>query len=229
MTTQRKKRQTKRNFVPAAVEPRNERQAELLTLLESHPSVIALGPAGTGKTFISTCFAASQLIAKRTSHLIIARPIVGVGNTLGLLPGSLNRKLEPWSRPMVEALKRHMGERHWEDAQQNGSIEVTSLEHVRGLTYDDAIMIIDEAQNTTPREMKAFLTRIGQSSRVIILGDHSQSDLNGPNGLDWCMQSVRNGWAPSTGTVEFLHEDIVRSELCKEWAFAFDQMAKAVK
>jgi phosphate starvation-inducible protein PhoH and related proteins len=121
-------------------------------------------------------------------------------------------------------LKEHMGERHWEEAEANSTIEVTSLEHIRGLTYDDSIMIIDEAQNTTPREMKAFLTRIGQGSRVIICGDVTQSDLSGENGLQWCLKAVENSWAPSTQVVEFTSADIVRSELCKEWQIAFDKI-----
>jgi phosphate starvation-inducible PhoH-like protein len=141
-----------------------------------------------------------------------------------LLPGSLKRKLEPWARPLVEALKRHLGERRWDDAQTEESIEITSLEHIRGLTYDDSIMIIDEGQNTTPQEMKAFLTRIGQGSQVIVCGDLSQSDLRGSNGLAWCVEASINGWVPSTKVVEFTHDDIVRSELCKEWQLAFDKM-----
>lgn len=222
--TQRKKRQTVRNFVPTAIQPKNKRQADLLEKLQTCSSLIVVGPAGTGKTFLSTCFAASQLTARRTANIVIARPIVGVGSSVGFLPGSLNRKLEPWSRPLTEALKRHMGPRHWEEAIANAAIEVTSLEHVRGLTYDDSIMIIDEAQNTTPREMKAFLTRIGDKSRVIICGDSSQSDLAGETGLQWCIEAFKKNLVPSTSIVEFTHDDIVRSALCKEWALAFDKV-----
>lgn len=222
--TQRKKRQAVRNFVPTPLTPKNARQADLLETLQKCASVISIGPAGTGKTFLSTCFASSQLIAKRTSSIVIARPIVGVGASVGFLPGSLNRKLEPWSRPLTEALKRHMGTRHWDEAIANAAIEITSLEHVRGLTYDDSIMIIDEAQNTTPREMKAFLTRIGENSRVIICGDESQSDLSGESGLQWCIRAYNEGFTPSSRVVRFSHEDIVRSALCKEWALAFDNL-----
>lgn len=219
----RKQRQERRNYVPKELEPRTPNQAKLLKTLAYNDSVITIGPAGTGKTFLTTCYAARALSLHQYAGVVIARPLVGVGKTSGFLPGSLQRKLEPWSRPLIEALKQHLGPKFDEFAEH---IEIGSLEHIRGLTYDSTIMIMDEAQNSTIREMKAFLTRIGDESKVFICGDHSQSDLNEESGLDWAIRAFRDGLVPSTEMVEFTHEDIVRSYLCKEWATAFDTLSR---
>jgi phosphate starvation-inducible PhoH-like protein len=219
----RKQRQERRNFVPKTLVPKNETQAELLKTLAASESVIVTGPAGTGKTFLTTCYAARALSLHQYAGIVIVRPLVGVGKTSGFLPGSLQRKLEPWSRPLIEALKEHLGPKYEEAAE---SIEIGSLEHVRGLTYHNTIMIMDEAQNSTVREMKAFLTRIGEESKVFICGDHSQSDLNEDSGLHWAIRAFKERLVPSTDMIEFTHEDIVRSYLCKEWATAFDTLSK---
>lgn len=219
----RKQRQERRNYVPQALEPKTQTQSRLLKALSQRDSVIAIGPAGTGKTYLLTCHAARELILHRFLKIVIARPLVGVGKTSGFLPGTLQRKLEPWSRPLIEALKVHMSVKFDDYAED---IEIGSLEHIRGLTYDNCIMIMDEAQNSTVREMKAFLTRIGENSKVFICGDHRQSDLNETTGLDYAIKAVNLGLTPSTELIEFSHEDIVRSYLCKEWASAFDTLSQ---
>ena len=223
----RKQRQLERNWQPPQIETLTQRQATYLGLLNDHDCTIAAGPAGTGKTYVACAWAGSQLKAKEFHQLILARPNVGVGRTLGMLPGRKEQKLDPWARPLVEALKSQMGSKRYQEALTKGEIKIEALEHIRGLTFDNAVMIIDEAQNTTPTEMKAFLTRIGEDSSVIICGDGSQSDLDRQNnGLAWAQRAIARGYVPDAGLIEFDHDDVVRSELCKQWGEAFDKLER---
>jgi len=221
----RKQRQLERNWQPPQIETLTQRQATYLGLLNDHDCTIAAGPAGTGKTYVACAWAGSQLKAKEFHQLILARPNVGVGRTLGMLPGRKEQKLDPWARPLVEALKSQMGSKRYQEALTKGEIKIEALEHIRGLTFDNAVMIIDEAQNTSVAEMKAFLTRIGQHSSVIISGDESQSDIHSTqNGMAWALRAVEWGLVPDVGHVQFTHDDVVRSELCKQWGLAFDTL-----
>lgn len=227
----RKKRQERRNSEragPVAIQPKTPKQATYLDALKHCDSVLAIGPAGTGKTYLAAAFAAAELHARNCSQVILTRPLIGVeGKTMGFLPGNVAKKMEPWSRPLVEAFKRHMGTAAYEKAALDGSIEVMALEHLRGLTFDDAVVIIDEAQNTSPLEMKAILTRLGEHSRLIICGDQSQSDLKGAEtGLAWAVEAVDRGLVPDVVLIEFHHADTVRSARCAQWAAAFDVLAK---
>lgn len=223
--SKRKQRQAERNWQPPQIETLTQKQATYLGLLNDFDCTIATGPAGTGKTYVACAWAGSQLHAKEFRHVVLARPNVGVGRTLGMLPGRLEQKIAPWARPLAEAFKQQMGSKRYEDAIKDGSIQIQAIEHIRGLTFDQTVMIIDEAQNTTPAEMKAFLTRVGQDSVVIISGDESQSDIHrADNGLAWAQKAVDNGWVPDVGSVKFTHADVVRSELCKAWGLAFERL-----
>lgn len=227
----RKKRQTRRNAErsgPAPIEPKTPKQATYLDALRHSDSVLAIGPAGTGKTYLAAAFAAAELHHRNCSQVILTRPLVGVeGKTMGYLPGTVAKKMEPWARPLLEAFKRHMGSTACEKALLEKTVEVMALEHLRGLTFDDAVVIIDEAQNTSPLEMKAILTRLGEGSRLIICGDQSQSDLKGTEtGLAWACEAVERGLVPDVVLIEFHHADTVRSRRCAQWAAAFDQLAK---
>ena len=142
-----------------------------------------------------------------------------------MLPGKLSQKLDPWARPLVEAIRSQMGAERYNKAVAAGEIKIEAMEHIRGLTFDNSCMIIDEAQNTTPKEMKAFLTRVGKHSSIIISGDESQSDIHSfHNGMAWALRAVERGLVPDVGRVQFEHADVVRSELCKQWGMAFEAL-----
>tara|TARA_R110000772_G_scaffold35506_1_gene85539 strand:- start:139 stop:912 length:774 start_codon:yes stop_codon:yes gene_type:complete len=221
----RKQRQTERNWQPPNIETLTQRQDTYLGLLNKHPCTIAAGPAGTGKTYVACAWAGSQLKARVFSQLVLVRPNEGVGKSLGMLPGNLDKKLDPWARPLVEAIKSQMGSERFNKAKEAGEIKIEALEHIRGLTFDNSVMIIDEAQNTSPKEMKAFLTRVGRNSSIIITGDESQSDIHAVhNGLAWAMRAVDRGLVPDVGRVHFTYDDVVRSELCKQWGMAFEAL-----
>lgn len=222
----RKQRQAERNWKPPQIETLTQKQASYVAQLAKHDCVVATGPAGTGKTYIACAFAGQALFNRDISEIVLTRPTVGVaGKTMGFLPGDAKRKMAPWARPLVEAFKANMGAKRLEEAQNAGQIKIEALEHIRGLTFDNCVMIIDEAQNTTPGEMKAFLTRIGDNSRVIVCGDDRQSDLHPTeNGLAYVLRAIRNGYVQGVGVTTFTHADTVRSDLCRMWAEAFDAL-----
>lgn len=225
--SKRKQRQAERNWQPPYIETLTQRQATYLRLLNEYDCTIASGPAGTGKTWVACAWAGSQLHAKEFQHIVLARPNVGVGRTLGMLPGRVEQKMVPWARPLAEAFKNQMGAKRYQEAITAKKIQIEPIEHIRGLTFDSTVMIIDEAQNTTPAEMKAFLTRVGEDSVIIISGDESQSDIHQiDNGLAWALRAVERGLVPDVAHVAFTHEDVVRSELCKQWGEAFDTMQR---
>ena len=134
----------------------------------------------------------------------------------------------PWTRPLIDAFKRNLPADKFESYVPN-KIEILSLEHVRGLTFDDSIIILDEAQNSTIVEMKALLTRVGLRTKILICGDTLQSDLRGDNGLVYCLEALQLNLVPSATFHEFNYEDVVRSDLCKEWIKAFAIIEKVVE
>jgi phosphate starvation-inducible PhoH-like protein len=225
MTSMRKQRQRDRNWRPPPIEALTEKQATYLSALNLFDCVISTGPAGTGKTYLACSWAAQQLFDKQVHQVVLARPTVSVGRTMGFLPGDVRRKMAPWARPLVEAFKQVMSAKKYEDAVNSGQIKIEALEHIRGLTFDSSIMILDEAQNSTPGEMKAFLTRIGDGSCVVLCGDVSQSDLDQrDNGLSWTLQACDRGLVSDVSVIHFTSADTVRSELCRMWGEAFDQL-----
>ena len=209
------------------IEPKNEAQEDFLDALESERCLIVTGPAGTGKTFLSCCYAANKIAKNSVDKIILTRPLRGVGDSAGFLPGNMSQKMGPWCRPLVDVFKQHMSVQKYEEAVLSGKIEISPIEHIRGLTFDNSIMILDEAQNMTITEMKAVLTRIGYNTQVIVLGDLEQSDLwQRDNGLAICVAAVEKELAPIATIFEFTYEDIVRSDLCKMWAVAFTELCK---
>jgi phosphate starvation-inducible PhoH-like protein len=226
--SKRKQRQDKHktSFKEVNLRPLNEAQAEFLEMLEDEDCLIVVGPAGTGKTYLACSYAANQIAKGRVDKIVLTRPLRGVGDSAGFIPGSLEQKMAPWCRPLVDVFKQQMSVTKYEAAVASQKIEISPIEHIRGLTYDNTILIIDEAQNTTPTEMKAILTRIGQNTQVIISGDVEQTDLNVYNGLSACVEAFEEGHVPLAALFEFTYDDIVRSELCKIWAQAFNKLCK---
>ncbi|KST58995.1 phosphate starvation-inducible protein PhoH [Methylobacterium sp. GXS13] len=204
------------------IQPLTDRQAQYLDALASSSQVIVLGPAGTGKTYIAGTRAADQLRQRRISKVVITRPNVPSGRSLGFFPGTLEEKIAPWVAPLTEAMKERMGQAAFEIALKTGDIEIVPFEVMRGRTFKNCLVILDEAQNTTTAEIKMFLTRIGDDCQVIINGDVSQTDLRETSGLRTVMHLIKSRMMPIP-VVEFTRDDIVRSGICAEWVKAFEE------
>ncbi|MEE9481837.1 PhoH family protein [Methylobacterium ajmalii] len=200
----------------------NERQGAYIEALRTEPQVVVLGPAGTGKTFIAGTHAADALRQRRVSKVIITRPNVAAGRSLGFFPGTLEEKIAPWVAPLTETMKERMGAGAFEIAMKRGDIEIVPFEVMRGRTFKDCIVILDEAQNTTPAEIKMFLTRIGDDAQVIVNGDVSQTDLKESSGLRTILHLIKSKALPIP-VIEFELDDIVRSGICAEWVRAFHE------
>lgn len=223
-------RQKKQKFVTkneeeeglAPLRPLNPRQDQYMTSIGMNDMTIGLGPAGTGKTFIPSVYAADLYRLGVIKRIILSRPNVASGRSLGFFPGSLAEKMEPWVVPFTSQIERRLGKGEFECAMKKGNIEIVPFEVMRGRTFDDAFIILDEAQNTTYPEMRMFLTRIGENSRVVINGDTSQSDLRYDSGLLRIISMI-DRWDIPCGVVEFTINDVVRSDLCAAWVRAFYQ------
>jgi phosphate starvation-inducible PhoH-like protein len=159
--------------------PRTAAQAHYMRELTTHDMIFALGPAGTGKTYIAVAQAVAQLISGSVQRLILSRPAVEAGERLGFLPGDMKEKVDPYLRPLYDALYDCLPAEQVERRIASGEIEIAPIAFMRGRTLGDAFVILDEAQNTTPAQMKMFLTRFGQNSRMVICGDPNQTDLPG--------------------------------------------------
>ncbi|WP_375390642.1 PhoH family protein [uncultured Sphingomonas sp.] len=159
--------------------PRTPAQAQYMRALTSHEMIFALGPAGTGKTYVAVAQAVAQLITGSVQRLILSRPAVEAGERLGFLPGDMKEKVDPYLRPLYDALYDCLPAEQVERRIASGEIEIAPIAFMRGRTLADAFVILDEAQNTTPAQMKMFLTRFGQNSRMVICGDPNQTDLPG--------------------------------------------------
>jgi phosphate starvation-inducible PhoH-like protein len=194
-----------------AFRPINTSQARYAGLIGSMELVFGLGPAGTGKTYVAGMLAAEALLEGRVKRIIATRPIVEAGEELGFLPGELEEKTAPYFRPLREVLERRLGRGHVEALIKGRKIEMLPLAFMRGHSFQDAFVILDEAQNTTPTQMKMFLTRQGEGSVVVVDGDSTQKDIPGPSGLVDAVRRLRD--LPSVGVHRFTREDIVRSGL----------------
>ena len=205
-----------------AIEPRNDNQRRYLEAIEENSLTFALGAAGTGKTFLAVAAAVRALRGGECRRLIITRPVVEAGEQLGFLPGDLQAKLNPYLRPIYDALYDLM---QFEDVvllEEAGVIEIAPLAFMRGRTLSQAFVILDEAQNTTLSQMKMFLTRLGEGSRMVVTGDPSQSDLErgDGNGLTDAVRRLR-GFA-GVATIEFAAKDIVRHALVQQIVRAYE-------
>lgn len=190
-----------------------------------HNSIVTLGigPAGTGKTYLAVACAVAAFREKTINRIILTRPAVEAGEKLGFLPGDLQNKVDPYLRPLYDALFDMLGPEAYQRYLERGNIEVAPLAYMRGRTLDDAFIILDEAQNTTPEQMKMFLTRIGFGSRAVITGDVTQIDLpdGKRSGLKEAMQVVQNLEDISVCTLD--HRDVVRHELVSRIIKAYEK------
>jgi phosphate starvation-inducible PhoH-like protein len=198
----------------------NPTQAEYLDALRKSPQVIVLGPAGTGKTWIAATHAADLYRNRQIDRIILTRPNVPCGRSLGYFPGSLEDKFAPWAVPVAEAIKERIGKAAYDIALKNGAIEMVPFEVMRGRSWKNAFVLLDEAQNATPSEIKTFLTRVGEDCTMVINGDISQCDLDRDSGLRVVIDIVSKQSLP-VPVIEFSRADIVRSGLCAMWVNAF--------
>jgi phosphate starvation-inducible PhoH-like protein len=208
------------------VMPYSPMQAEYIEALLTHDMVFALGPAGTGKTYIAVAQAVSLFMAQKVDRIILSRPAVEAGEKLGFLPGDLKDKIDPYLRPLYDALYDMMPAERVVRHVENGEIEVAPLAFMRGRTLSNAYVILDEAQNTTPTQMKMFLTRLGENSRMAITGDLSQTDLprDIKSGLHDAIRKVEH--IEGIKCVRFSDVDVVRHTLAAKIVQAYDEYEK---
>ncbi len=195
-------------------------QAAYLDALHHSPAVVALGPAGVGKSWVASTFAADLLRDKRISRIIITRPNIPTGRSIGFFPGDLNEKIAPWMVPVADAIKDRIGRGAFDIAIRNGDIEMVPFEVMRGRSWRDAFVMLDEAQNTSVIEIKTFLTRIGEDCITVVDGDVTQSDIGKDSGLAALLAMIRHQQLP-VPVIEFTVDDIVRSDQCAMWVRAF--------
>jgi len=206
----------------ANLEAKNENQQKYLEALEQSPQTIVCGYSGTGKTYMAAVYAANLYLSRQIDKIIITRPNVSVGRDLGYFPGDLNEKFAPWAAPVVEVLNQILTKNKVVTDIKNGNIEMAPLSTMRGRSFKKAFIILDEAQNTTIPEMKMFLTRIGEDCKVVINGDIRQSDIKEASGLSKIMHIVKKT-GMNVPVIEFGINDIVRSDICKNWIIGFEE------
>jgi phosphate starvation-inducible PhoH-like protein len=204
------------------VRARTAAQDSYIRALKRHELVFGIGPAGTGKTWLAVAHAAQLFERKEVDKIILSRPAVEAGERLGFLPGDLREKVDPYLRPIYDALYDLMDARIVERALQTGEIEIAPLAFMRGRTLTNAAIILDEAQNTTSMQMKMFLTRLGENSRMIVTGDPSQIDL--PNGQTSGLAEATRllGGVEGIAQVHFKAEDVIRHELVARIVSAYE-------
>ena len=209
-------------FDRKSVRPRTPTQALYLKALDQSEVVFGIGPAGTGKTYLAVAAAVAALRAKKVDRIVLVRPAVEAGESLGFLPGDMQEKVDPYLRPMYDALADLMSYDKMRRFLEMGVIEIAPLAFMRGRTLSNAFVILDEAQNTTVRQMKMFLTRLGLNSRAVITGDLTQIDLRTPEQSGLVRIQSILGHVPDIKFVYFHPEDVVRHRLVKEIIHAFD-------
>ena len=185
--------------------------------------MFGIGPAGTGKTYLAVASAVAAFKSKEVDRIILTRPAIEAGEKLGFLPGDLQSKVDPYLRPLYDALYQIMGAESFQKNMEKGLIEVAPLAYMRGRTLDNAFIILDEAQNTTPAQMKMFLTRIGFGSKVVITGDATQKDLapGTKSGLDVALKVLQN--IDEIGICRLTNNDVVRHPLVQKIVQAYDK------
>src|ERR1700682_5101592 len=212
-----------RSFGKKVVTPKNASQRRYMEEIEKHDMMFAVGPGGTGKTYLAVAMAVSALLNKHVNPIILARPAVEAGERLGFLPGTLQQKIDPYMRPLYDALYDMLDADKLERFLEKGIVEVAPLAFMRGRTLNDSFVILDEAQNTTSEQMKMFLTRLGFNSKAVVTGDVTQIDLplGKKSGLVEAMEIC--GKMPGISVVQFGEKDVVRHNLVQQIIRAYEE------
>lgn len=200
------------------VKPLNYIQETYLNAIKTNDIVFGIGSAGTGKTFVAASYAASQLFHRKIDKIILTRPNIEVGHSLGFLPGTIQEKYAPYLEPFDAVFRRTLGKGFYEYAIKNESINPRPIGFMRGSTFENAIVLVDECQNLTKTEFKMILSRIGKNCKMIFSGDPNQPDIR-DSGLDDALDRLED--IEGVEIVEFLDSDIVRSKLCKQIIIAY--------
>lgn len=209
------------------VKPKTLGQKKYVEAIKNNTIVLGVGPAGTGKTYLAVAMAVNAFRAKEVNRIILTRPAVEAGEKLGFLPGDLQSKVDPYLRPLYDALFDMLGAENFQKYQERGNIEVAPLAYMRGRTLDDSFIILDEAQNTTPEQMKMFLTRMGFNSKVVVTGDVTQIDLpdGKRSGLVEVTKVLKN--IEQIELVRFGEKDVVRHKLVQDIIKAYEKYEEA--
>ncbi len=211
-----------RAFGRRTVQPKSINQRRYLEAIESHDMIFGIGPAGTGKTYLAVAMAISSLLAKKVNRIILARPAVEAGERLGFLPGTLQEKVDPYLRPLYDALYDMLELEKVDRYLEKNIIEIAPIAFMRGRTLNDSFIILDEAQNTTAEQMKMFVTRLGFNSKAVITGDITQIDLpNKRSGLLEAMDVLKG--VEGISFVHFDESDVVRHSLVQRIIRAYDE------
>jgi len=212
-----------RVFGKKSVTPKSSNQKLYMEAIEKHDMTFAVGPGGSGKTYLAVAMAVSALLTKQLDRIILARPAVEAGERLGFLPGTLQQKIDPYMRPLYDALYDMLDADKLERFLEKGIVEIAPLAFMRGRTLNDSFVILDEAQNTTSEQMKMFLTRLGFNSKAVITGDVTQIDLptGRRSGLVEALEVV--GRIPGIAFINFNERDVVRHNLVQQIIKAYDE------
>lgn len=208
------------------VKPKTLGQKQYVEAIKNNTITIGVGPAGTGKTYLAVALAVSAFRAKQVNRIILTRPAVEAGERLGFLPGDLQQKIDPYLRPLYDALFDMLGAENFQKCQERGDIEVAPLAYMRGRTLDDSFIILDEAQNTTCEQMKMFLTRLGFNSKAVVTGDVTQIDLpdGKKSGLKDAVRILKN--IDDIAIARLTGKDVVRHRLVQEIIKAYERSAE---
>jgi phosphate starvation-inducible PhoH-like protein len=204
-------------------------QSVYIAALNRDPVILVTGCAGTGKTFMAATQAAKMYSNRSVTTIVITRPNIAAGGKgIGFFPGSLEQKMSPWVAPIVDVLKKHLGSAAVEIMIKHGDLKIEPFETLRGKSFENAFIILDEAQNCTYEELKLFLTRLGENTKAVINGDVAQTDLAERSGLRKVIGIVKDQLLPFP-VIEFTERDIVRSDVCATWIRAFSKYEKRRK
>ena len=200
--------------------PLNDRQAEYIKAIQQSDQVIGCGYSGTGKSYIAATIAANMYLMRQIDRIIITRPNVSVGKELGFFKGTIEEKFAPWAMPILEVLNVQLGKGVVETGIKNGNIEIAPLALMRGRSFENAFIIVDETQNITTHELKMLLTRVGEGTTIVLNGDVQQSDLKEADGLTKVIHLAKKHMLP-VPVIEFEVEDIIRSDITAMWVKIF--------